>query len=332
MLKIFQAKLSEQEALLGEDKNGRVTPKLKSNMSQFSKKAGSTVMESLPELNADKNQVIADTNLANYFLFKWQSLIDGQESLELANPPLLFSDFINCLIMAVHLKTGHVINLAGNLSNYIKKRIHPIMENTIRPKVLMADESAILSRGKEILGLSDERWRKEIKQIWQILISEIPHKIPVFSKEPISSSRAKENSVSIVISNQEDSSKKTVFGNDRVKQSGGFGGYLHGLDLKSFLNLMIESKQIRYETIEDKRLLWMALERSDDPDESLFKLIMKIERRNGKTHEEIEKRIHKWLSLKLRSEIQYPEFEDHFLIHFCKFVSFDCCKNLALIP
>ena len=73
------------------------------------------MIESLPDLNADKNQVIAETNLANYFLFKWQGLLDEQESLEKLNPPLLFSDFINCLIMAVHLKSGHVINLAGNL-------------------------------------------------------------------------------------------------------------------------------------------------------------------------------------------------------------------------
>lgn len=179
MLKIYLAKLKEQEALMDANKNGRLTPKLKSNRSQFSRKGESTFVDTLPEIPADREKVIEDTNLANYFLFKWQQLIDGQQSLDEVNPPLFFTDFINCLIMAVHLKSGHVISLAGNLSGYIKKRIVPIMENRIRPKVLIPDESAILTRGKEVLSLNDDKWRKEIKLIWKSLTARAPHKIPV---------------------------------------------------------------------------------------------------------------------------------------------------------
>lgn len=166
--------------------------------------------------------------------------------------------------------------------------------------------------------MSEDKWRKEISQIWQRLVSRVPFKIPIPQKESSQTGIGKENSVSIVITSE--SSAQNNYANQKVKLSGGFGGFLHGIDLKTFLDTMIESKQMRYETIEDKKLMWMALERGDDPDESIFKLLMKIEKRNGKSHEEIEKRIQKWLALKLRSEMTYQEFEDHFLIHFCKFV------------
>ena len=51
--------------------------------------------------------------------------------------------------------------------------------------------------------------------------------------------------------------------------------------------------------------MWMSLERNDDPEESLFKYLMKIEKRRGKTHEEIEKRILKLIIVKLQAEMTY---------------------------
>lgn len=43
------------------------------------------------------------------------------------------------------------------------------MDKKIRPKILIGDENVILRRGKAVLSLNDEKWRNEIKKIWNVL-------------------------------------------------------------------------------------------------------------------------------------------------------------------
>lgn len=103
------------------------------------------------------------------------------------------------------------------------------------------------------------------------------------------------------------------------------GTYKDGISVKTFFEAMIESKQIKYDSIEEKKAIWMSLERKEDPDESIFKLLMKIEKRKGKSHEQIESRILKRIRTKLQAEMTYDEFENTFLVYFCKLVSLHDC-------
>ena len=82
-------------------------------------------------------------------------------------------------------------------------------------------------------------------------------------------------------------------------------------------------KQIKYESFENKKMVWLILERLHDPEVSIFKLIRKIEKRNNRTHESIEMRIKKLILIKLQSELTYEEFKDLFIIVFCKMVRRD---------
>lgn len=65
----------------------------------------------------------------------------------------------------------------------------------------------------------------------------------------------------------------------------------------------------------------MILERIDDPEESVFRLILKIEKRGGKTHPTIEQKIRDLILTKLQAEITFEEFKRLFIILFCKIVS-----------
>lgn len=244
-------------------------------------------------------------NLRDYFLEKYSSLILESKCIEEVNPPLLFSDFINCLLMAVHIKSGSIQGLAGYFNNYMKKRFLPIMGKVIRPKILMGDETTILRRGKLALSANDEKWRKEIQKIWTIL-----------SSRP--GSQDKENSRLTKAGNSQSGGIESSSASNNRPLFGKLGSYKSGIDVKSFLDAMIGSNQIKYSSIEDQKLVWMTLERQEDPEESLFRLLMKIEKRNGRTHEQIESRILKWIRIKLQAEMTYNEFENHFLVYFCK--------------
>lgn len=65
--------------------------------------------------------------------------------------------------------------------------------------------------------------------------------------------------------------------------------------------------------------LWMYLERDFDPEESMFKILKKIEQRNGRMHPKIEILIQKLYKPKIECDISnFEEFKNHFIVLFCK--------------
>lgn len=64
----------------------------------------------------------------------------------------------------------------------------------------------------------------------------------------------------------------------------------------------------------------MIIERNQDPTESVFRMIMKIAKRDGRSHPAIEKSVRDLVLKKLQSEITFKEFKDIFVILFCKMV------------
>ena len=167
-------------------------------IANFSKKAESSKVNIRiedvkdPSIAQEANQDVEqfqDPNITEYFLHKYSKLIDENMGIEEANPPLLFSDFVNCLLMAVHVKSGSIKRLSTYLGNYMKKRFHPILDKEIRPKVLIGDESVILRRGKAVLSMGEEKWRNMLKGVWNTLQSR---------KSPISGLGEENSKVSIL--------------------------------------------------------------------------------------------------------------------------------------
>jgi len=64
----------------------------------------------------------------------------------------------------------------------------------------------------------------------------------------------------------------------------------------------------------------MIVEREHDPEQSLFKLAKKIEKRNGRSHPTIEIKMRAILLNKLQAELTYDQFTHLFIIIFCKMV------------
>ena len=247
-----------------------------------------------------------DPNITDFFLHKYSALIEDNLSIEEVNPPLMFSDFINCILMAVHIKSGSIKRLSTHLSNYMKKRFLPIMNKQLRPKILIGDQAVILRRGKAVLQANEDHWRGKIKEIWSILQS-IPGSnnamtagsLTAIAEESPDKKSMKESSLAIPMEGEGSKVQHCTHRSNSKKLFGGLGSYKSGIDVKTFLDTMIDAKQIKYDTIEEKKLLWMTFERNEDPEESLFRLLMKIEKRKGKTHSQIEQRILKWIRIKL---------------------------------
>lgn len=65
----------------------------------------------------------------------------------------------------------------------------------------------------------------------------------------------------------------------------------------------------------------MIIERMMDPTESVFRMVMKVMKRDGKSHPAIEKSIRDLVLKKLQSELTFQEFKDLFIILFCKTVN-----------
>jgi hypothetical protein len=66
---------------------------------------------------------------------------------------------------------------------------------------------------------------------------------------------------------------------------------------------------VNYETLEQKRLFWMIIERDHDPTQSVFKNIKKIMKRKGKMTIKIQLLVRHLVNIKLSSELNYTEFE-----------------------
>lgn len=89
------------------------------------------------------------------------------------------------------------------------------------------------------------------------------------------------------------------------------------LDLKSMALLLREMGIFMYETMDDKLAAWMIIERVNDPEESVFRLITKLIQK-GKPDERIDARIRPLIIPKLHGELTFEEFQEMFLIFFCK--------------
>ena len=94
------------------------------------------------------------------------------------------------------------------------------------------------------------------------------------------------------------------------------------LDVSQLATILHKCGQMKYDSFEEKRLFWMIVERHQDPEKSVFRLVRKIENRSGKTHESIESRIRAILGYKMQAELTYREFRELFIVLFCKMVSF----------
>ena len=92
------------------------------------------------------------------------------------------------------------------------------------------------------------------------------------------------------------------------------------LDLKSFIDIMVESGLLVYEGIEKRKIVWMIMERNQDPEESIFKIILKIVKREGRSHHYLEGNIAKLILQKLQAELSLSQFEHLFVVLFCKMV------------
>lgn len=79
---------------------------------------------------------------------------------------------------------------------------------------------------------------------------------------------------------------------------------------------------MKYGSEHEKKLMWMILERVQDPEESIFRLVMKIEKRAGKSHPTINTKIRDLILMKLQAEITFDEFKEIFIVFFCKTVIF----------
>lgn len=89
------------------------------------------------------------------------------------------------------------------------------------------------------------------------------------------------------------------------------------IDLKTMLLLLREMDIFKYDTLDDMLASWMIIERVSDPEESVFRLISKLIQR-GRPDERIDNRIRPVILPKLHGELTFDEFQDMFLIFFCK--------------
>lgn len=89
------------------------------------------------------------------------------------------------------------------------------------------------------------------------------------------------------------------------------------LDLKTTLLILREFGIFKYDTLDEKLNSWMIIERVNDPEESVFRLITKLIQR-GKADDRIDSRIRPIILPKLHSELTFDEFQNMFLLFFCK--------------
>ena len=79
------------------------------------------------------------------------------------------------------------------------------------------------------------------------------------------------------------------------------------MDLRTFLFIVEALGLLSYNSLEEKLHTWMIIERLQDPEESIFRMINKIIQK-GKYDERIEVRIRPIMLPKLHSELTFDEF------------------------
>ena len=89
------------------------------------------------------------------------------------------------------------------------------------------------------------------------------------------------------------------------------------MDLKTFLLIVEALGLLSYNSLEEKLHTWMIIERLQDPEESIFRMINKIIQK-GKYDERIEVRIRPIMLPKLHSELTFDEFVEQLTIFLCK--------------
>lgn len=62
------------------------------------------------------------------------------------------------------MKTGSTFKLANNIDKIIRTRIEPLMDGRIKPKKIVGEESAIISKSKAVLA----KYEKEFKELYSI--------------------------------------------------------------------------------------------------------------------------------------------------------------------
>jgi hypothetical protein len=72
---------------------------------------------------------------------------------------------------------------------------------------------------------------------------------------------------------------------------------------------------LKYGTYEDMKMVWMIAERNFDPQDSVFRLVKKLEKR-GKSHPLLEKKFRKLGLQNLQAELTPTEFKHLFIVFF----------------
>lgn len=78
--------------------------------------------------------------------------------------------------------------------------------------------------------------------------------------------------------------------------------------LKSLIQIFSKSKMVQLETGEQNIHFWILIEALKDPEESLFKIIRRREKR-GKYDQRFEDRIHHYIQTKVSEEILFEDFK-----------------------
>lgn len=77
---------------------------------------------------------------------------------------LLFRSFVNALVRLVYLKTGSIFKLPNHIDRIFSKRISPLMAGEIKPKKIVHEEHAIISKSKPVI----DKFRAELRSIYDI--------------------------------------------------------------------------------------------------------------------------------------------------------------------
>lgn len=94
----------------------------------------------------------------------------------------------------------------------------------------------------------------------------------------------------------------------------------HLMMVKHFLWFLRFCEMIDWNSADDKSLFWLVVERNDDPDQSVFKILKKVNGR--KPSDPIFKVLRDRLVSKSLIELSYEDFCENFIIYFSKKVNF----------
>jgi hypothetical protein len=77
---------------------------------------------------------------------------------------LLFRSFVNALVRLIYLKTGSIFKLPSHIDRIFSKRVALLMAGEIKPKKIVHEEHAIISKSKAVI----DKFKTELRSIYEI--------------------------------------------------------------------------------------------------------------------------------------------------------------------